>query len=102
MKAIQPIPIWQNGQIIQATTLNAYVIQDNLKTQATFYYNLMDANGSGLANGNLTMEGSDYDDYSSNQQAWSWVGSKLGLTIIGDTNKPQVTPTEIVSPEISS
>jgi len=84
MKSIQPISIWQNGQTKQATILDACVIQDNLNSYAAFYYSLMDANKTQLASGNITMDGNDYINYETNQNAWDWIGTKLGITITGD------------------
>ena len=107
MKSIEPINIWQNGQTKQATVLNAYVIQDNLSTSATFYYSLLDSGLNQLANGNLVMTGDDYTAYETNLQAWDWVIAKLGLTLIGDwtttTTSTTTTTTEVpTNPSLSS
>lgn len=90
MKQIQPVPIWYNGQIISANIFNFYSINDNLTTSATFYYALfsgtLDELGTKLAEGNLTMDGADYQTYSSspdsNAFAYNWAAGKLNLTII--------------------
>ena len=91
MKSIQAVNIWQNGEIKLATILNAYVIQDNLTTSATFYYALLDANRNQLTNGNLTMTGTDYEAYQTNQQAWDWVSTKLSLNILGELTTTTTT-----------
>ena len=93
MKLIQPITSWANGQAIQAKILNAYSINDNLSTSATFYYALFAENedgsqGEGVAQGNLTMTGDAYTQYETNQYAWDWIASTLGLTITGDYVPP--------------
>jgi hypothetical protein len=101
MKAIQPISIWQNGQTKQATILDAYVIQDNLTSYASFYYSIMSDNKTQLAAGNLTMTGRDYDSYETNQNAWDWIGTQLNLTITGDYIPPVSSPeVPTPSPEI--
>ena len=89
MKTIQPVTSWANGQAVQAKILNAYVINDNLNTAATFYYALLEENedgslGAGVAQGNLTMTGDAYTQYETNNYAWDWIATTLGLTITGD------------------
>ena len=88
MKEIQPISIWNNGQMVAATIFNMNSVSDNLSTTATFYYQLYSAENIALTNGNLTMDGTDYTSYctntDSNNYAYEWAATKLGLTIIGD------------------
>lgn len=89
MKQIQPVGIWFNGAIVNANYLNLVSTSDNLVSSATFYYvlyaNEMDMQGNALANGSLTMDGTDYTDYSSSQDsnayAYSWAATKLNLTL---------------------
>jgi len=92
MKTIQPISIWDNGTVQEATVLNAYVINDNLINSATFYYTLSSESLQQLAQGNLTMQGQDYDDWQTNDYAYDWVAAQLNLTIIGDYVPPVVEP----------
>jgi len=40
MKTIEPVSIWDNGQVLEATILNAYAVNVTLGTSATFYYQL--------------------------------------------------------------
>lgn len=86
MKEIQPVSIWYNGSMVQATIYNMVSISDNLSTSATFYYQLFSASQLQLADGNLTMDGFDYEAYStspdSNAYAYSWGASKLNLTLV--------------------
>ena len=84
MKTINSVPIWYNGKIEEAVILMAYIINDNLKDSASFYYAMLNSEKSQLAQGNLTMTGKDYEGYSSNNDAWSWVSTALGITITGD------------------
>ena len=98
MKTIQPVTSWVNGQAVQAKVLNAYVINDNLSTSASFYYALLTENpdgtlGAGVAQGNLTMTGEAYAAYGTNPFAWDWVANQLGLTITGDYVPPVPTTT---------
>jgi hypothetical protein len=90
MKQIQPVSIWYNGTSVNANIFNLYSINDNLSTSATFYFALysgtLDELGTTLAQGNLTMDGFDYEAYSSspdsNSYAYQWGATKLNLTII--------------------
>lgn len=105
MKQIQPVTSWSNGQEVQATALNAYVISDDLSSQAVFYYSvgnvvsaLLPASSAliALASGQLTMTGQAYEDYQTNQYAWDWVAAQLNLTIIGDIITTTTTTTTII------
>lgn len=86
MKEIQPVSIWYNGTMVQATIYNLVSISDNLSTSATFYYQLFSASQLQLADGNLTMDGFDYEAYTtspdSNAYAYSWGATKLNLTLV--------------------
>jgi hypothetical protein len=91
MKIIQPVNIWQNGENLEATLLNASNVQDNLDTSATFQYSLLDSNQNALSQGSLTMGGQDYIAYSTNTYAWDYIATCLNLTIIGDYIPPVQT-----------
>ena len=82
MKNIQPINIWINGQSKEATQLNAYVVNDNLKDSATFYYSLLTIDNLMISEGNIQMSGSDYNGWLTNEYAYDFIANKLGLTII--------------------
>ena len=86
MKAIQPVNIWVNGQNKQGVWLNAYIINDNLSSSATFYWNILDVTELQLAQGNLTIQGQDYIDWNANpdinDDAYIWIAQQLGLTLI--------------------
>ena len=109
MKQIQPITVWSNGQELTANVLNSYVLIDNLKSQADFYYGigvpinepaLMGINT--LSSGQLTMTGQAYADYQTNQYAWDWVASQLNLTIIGDVTTTTTTSTTTEAPSTTT
>jgi len=107
MKTIQPVSIWDNGQTLEAKILNAYAVNVTLGTSATFYYSLMteleDGNiGVQVAQGNLTMTGEAYTQWTVDSYAWDWVAAQLNLTIIGDyvpPVPPQPEPTPEPTPE---
>jgi hypothetical protein len=98
MKNIQPISIWDNGTVQEASVLNTYVINDNLSTSATFYYTLLSESMQQLAQGNLTMSGDDYDAWETNDYAYDWVAGQLNLTIIGDYVPPTTSTTTTLEP----
>jgi len=93
MKQIKPVTIWKNGESQEANLLNAYIINDNLKSSCSFYYSL-NASGEGteamplvigqtLAEGNLTMSEKVYLAWdNSNEQAYEYIAEKLNLTLI--------------------
>jgi hypothetical protein len=86
MVQIQPISIWNNGQIKTAIFLNLQSVFDNLKDSATFYYQLLSEDQSVLADGNLQMVDPDYTNYStsldSNKFAYDWAAQNLNLIIV--------------------
>ena len=86
MKQIQPISIWYNGQMVQATIFNMTSISDNLSTQSIFYYALFVNPNFQVADGNLTMSGADYIAYSTsttaNDYAYEWGATQLNLTLV--------------------
>jgi hypothetical protein len=86
MKQIQPVSIWYNGQIKQATQFDLISVGDDLSTTANFYYWLADQNEMKLTDGNIIMTGFDYAAYSSspdsNAYAYQWGATQLNLTLI--------------------
>lgn len=93
MKQIESVIIWKNGESQEANLLNAYIINDNLSTYCTFYYQLCSSGegteamplviGQTLAEGNVTMSGEDYLNWDdSNDAAYAYIAEKLNLTII--------------------
>lgn len=104
MKTIEPVSIWDNGIVHQATILNSYAVNVTLNTSATFAYSLLSENESGnvgslLASGNLNMTGEAYTQWQSDNYAWDWVAAQLNLTITGEYIPP-VTPEPIVEETI--
>jgi hypothetical protein len=85
MKQIQPIQIWVNGQQQTATLFSLIIINDNLSNSATFYWQLLDADASKLADGNLTIVEPQYDQWGTssdvNQWAYEWAATQLNITL---------------------
>ncbi len=86
MKKIKPIQIWNNGNFVNATELNLKVINDDLTSNAIFYYSLttIDENNMSiqLTFGNIIMDGKDYQNWQQNQYAWDWAATKLNLELL--------------------
>lgn len=107
MKLIQQVPIWSNGALQQASILNAYAVNVTLGKSATFFYSLEAIledghKGQQLAQGNVTMDGADYEAWQEDTAAWEFIASKLNLTITGDYVAPvPVVEEVIVNEEIS-
>ena len=106
MKTIQPVSIWDNGSVKEAKVLNAYAVNVTLGNSAMFYYSLSAENddqtlGTQVAQGNLTMTGDAYKQWTVDAYAWDWVAQQLNLTITGDYIPP-VPPQPEPQPEIES
>ena len=93
MKQIESVIIWKNGEIQKANLLNAYIINDNLNSSCTFYYQLCSSGegteamplviGQTLTDGNVQMSGENYLGWdNSNEQAYEYIAKELNLTII--------------------
>jgi len=88
MKQIQPVQIWVNGSVKTGNWINAYIINDNLKDTAIFYWSIYTEETSGilLSEGNLTLTGEEYLLWDTsndiNQAAYEWICFQLNLTLI--------------------
>ena len=91
MKAIQQVQVWKNGEEKQANMFNLTLINDDLATSATFYYQLLassqdeegNVSSEMLVDGNVGMNGTDYSDWDdSNDGAYNYCAGKLNLVII--------------------
>jgi hypothetical protein len=99
MRNIEPVQIWSNGQSKQASVLDARIINDDLKSSCTFYYELKEADtvtpsseeggqdsvvsGISLAQGNVSMSGEDYLDWNGgNDFAFEFIADHLNLTLV--------------------
>lgn len=92
MKAIQNVQVWKNGEEKVANAMGLILINDDLATNANFYYQLIasstdeegNVSSEQLADGNVSMSGEDYQNWDdSNDGAYTYVAGKLNLTIVG-------------------
>jgi hypothetical protein len=102
MKTIEPISIWDNGTVQEATVLNTYAINVQLNNSATFWWGLfstVDGNISNqLSQGNLTMSGEAYTEWTIDEYAWEYVATQLNLVITGDYSPPTTSTTTTLEP----
>jgi hypothetical protein len=92
MREIQPIQIWKNGEVKTASILDAQIINDNLESNCTFYWQLKEADsvvdeqtisGQTLADGNASLSGEDYDNWDgSNDYAFSYIAQQINVVLI--------------------
>jgi len=82
MKKIKSVQIWNNGILIEATQFQLNAINVNLGNSANFYYALFSEENIKLNEGNLFMEGKDYQDWQNDQYAWDWTAKKLNIQIL--------------------
>jgi hypothetical protein len=96
MKQIESVQVWKNGEQLEASLLNAIIVNDNLETACTFYYQLLTGGdgteampisvGQSVAEGNISLSGEDYFSWSGdNAYAFEYIASKLNLILI-ETN----------------
>ena len=92
MKNITAIPTWVKGQIITATILNIRPIGGELYKFSSFYYQLLSDDKTMVAEGNLTLDGDDYQSWEQDDFPFEWAAGKLNLEITGDYVEPVVEP----------
>jgi hypothetical protein len=96
MKTIEPISIWDNGIVQEATVLNTYANYVQLNQSATFLWVLFSTVDGQIANqlsqGNLSMTGEAYEQWELDEYAWDYVAAQLNLTITGDYVPPVPEP----------
>jgi uncharacterized membrane protein len=63
-RPIDSIRIWKNGVVYFADDINVVCVYDDLNTEAKFYYELKDNAGEVVTNGNVTITGTRYKNYS--------------------------------------
>ena len=93
MKKIEPVQVWKNGEQLEASLLNAIIVNDNLETACTFYYQLLTGGqgteampisvGQSVAEGNISLSGEEYLEWNgSNDYAFDYIAEKLNLTLV--------------------
>ena len=94
MKTITPISIWDNGTVQEASVLNTYAVNVQLDNSATFWWGLFSTIDGQIANqlsqGNLSMSGEAYTEWTIDSYAWDYIAEQLNLTITGDYVPPDV------------
>lgn len=86
MKTIEPVSVWFEGSVKQATKLNASAVHVQLNSWAKFNYQLISDDSVTLSAGTLVMEGADYQNWDQDSFSWEWIAQKLGLIITVDVN----------------
>jgi hypothetical protein len=83
---IQPIQIWNAGQVQTATKFSLVTVYDDLDTYATTYYQLLTSDSVQLTQGNQLLDGQSYQDWNNDPDANAWIlnwsATQLGITII--------------------
>lgn len=81
---IKPLKVWHNGANKEASEIDVKVVHDDLKTSATFYYQLKSEDVA-VAEGNVSLSGEEYDAWNAdadvNKDAYKRVVEKLGLEL---------------------
>ena len=102
MKTIEPISIWDNGIVQEATVLNTYANYVQLNQSATFLWVLFSTVDGQIANqlsqGNLSMTGEAYEQWQLDEYAWDYVAAQLNLVITGDYVPPVPPVVEPIEP----
>ena len=80
-KTISAVSTWNNGAAVSATKLYLKGINDDLDTEAVYYYEIQTSSGLPVGNGNLTMSGADYTARTDNDYTWGWAAAELALTL---------------------
>ena len=106
MKTITPISIWDKGTVQEASVLNVYANYVQLNNTATFWWGLYSTVDGNIANtlsqGNLTMSGEAYAEWTIDEYAWDWIATQLNLTITGDYVPPVSEPIVEVTAQIDA
>ena len=91
MKSIKSIPIWDKGVTKEAVILTLKIVDGQLFNCTTFLYQLLTEDKSVLSQGNIVIDGEDYNAWSDDDNyLFDWAAEKLNLTIIGDYVPPVV------------
>jgi len=80
-KTISAVSTWKDGAAATATKLFLKCIDDDLDSESVYYYELRTSGDLKVADGNLTMSGSDYTSRTGNTYTWNWAAGELGLTL---------------------
>jgi hypothetical protein len=85
MKKIKAEKYRKGSEIFLSDSLNASIINDNLSTSCTLYWQVLDKDGSMLDQGNLSLDGEEYEAWdNSNEYLFSYIAEKLNIILIED------------------
>lgn len=82
MVVISPVKIWNNGVEATATLFNLWCVNDNLSNSATFCYEMLTETQQSLSRANLTMTGTAYEGWQTNEYAYEWAATQLNISIL--------------------
>ena len=100
MKAIQPINVWKDGELVTVNFLNLISVFDDLSTTANFLYQLQTevivppinpeepptTSYTVQVEGNSALQGQEYDSWGDsgniNDDAYTLIAAKLNLTLV--------------------
>jgi len=88
MKQIQPITIWINGEEKVGEYISVTGTYDNNESKATEYWQIYTIDNIQIANGNVEIDGQNYQDWgnqpASNVNVWiyNWVASQINVVIL--------------------
>jgi hypothetical protein len=86
----------------EGTTLTGRIINDDLVSSATAYWEIKDANGKILENGNATVDGEIYQKWDgSAEQAYYYIAQVLGVEVVEFVDVKAVQVQEIPSEDVS-
>jgi hypothetical protein len=85
MKKIKAEKYRKGSEVFLSDSLNASIINDNLSTSCTLYWQVLDKDGLMLDQGNLNLDSEEYEAWdNSNEYLFSYIAEKLNLTLIED------------------
>lgn len=86
MKNIQPINVWVDGAVLEASQLTLFITFDNLESEAVFEYHLSDVDNVSLVKGSFTIADGDYQlwgqSLDANTDAYNYAASILNLSFV--------------------
>jgi hypothetical protein len=86
----------------EGTTLTGRIINDDLVSSATAYWEITDADGKLLENGNATVDGETYQKWDgSAEQAYYYIAQVLGVEVVEFVDVKSAQVPEVPSEDVS-
>jgi hypothetical protein len=83
MKNIKAEKYRKGSEILLSDKLSASIVNDDLKSSCTIYFQVLDKLNQQLDQGNLSISGDDYQEWDgSSDQLYQYIAKQLNLTII--------------------